>query len=163
MDARQTRLAVPADIAGLKRVRLAVRENRLGPGRVSDADYEWFVRNGPVWLWQGEGAILGFSAGDPRDGSIWALFVDPAWEGQGIGSALLDRACASLSAAGHRRAALSTEAGTRAAAFYRRRGWTEDGLDAEGQLRFSRTLPDGQPASGRTPGHLDPREGGSGA
>jgi GNAT superfamily N-acetyltransferase len=140
MGARQTRLAVRADIPCLKRVRLAVRENLLGPGRVSDADYEWFVDNGPVWVWPGQGAILGFSAGDPRDGSIWALFVDPAWEGQGIGTALLDLACASLSAAGHRRAELSTEGGTRAAAFYRRRGWTEDGVDPQGQLRFSRPL-----------------------
>jgi GNAT superfamily N-acetyltransferase len=140
MGARQTRAAIHADIDSLKRIRSAVRENLLGPGRVSDADYAWFVDNGPVWVWQDEGAILGFSAGDPRDASIWALFVDPAWEGQGIGTALLDRACASLSAAGHRRAGLSTEAGTRAAAFYRRRGWAEDGMDPDGQLRFSRPL-----------------------
>jgi GNAT superfamily N-acetyltransferase len=136
----QLRPATPADIPGLKRIRLSVRENILNPDRVSDRDYEWFVANGPVWVWADGGGIVGFSAGDPRNGSLWALFVDPAWEGRGIGTALLDRACASLSAAGHRKATLDTEPGTRAAAFYRRRGWTEDGVDSAGQLLFSRPL-----------------------
>ncbi len=137
----QIRPATPADIPSLKRIRSSVRENILNPGRVSDRDIEWFVQNGPVWVWESGAGIVGFSAGDPRNGSLWALFVDPAWEGRGIGTALLDRACASLAAAGHRRATLDTEPGTRAAAFYRRRGWTEEGLDAAGQLLFSRSLP----------------------
>jgi ribosomal protein S18 acetylase RimI-like enzyme len=139
--ARRIRAALASDIPALKQLRMAVRENRLDPARVSDGDYVWFVRNGPVWVWEEESGIVGFSAGDKRDGSIWALFVDPAWEGRGIGSALLERACASLAAARHRTAKLETEAGTRATTFYRLRGWTEEGLDARGQLVFGRTLP----------------------
>jgi GNAT superfamily N-acetyltransferase len=135
------RRAVPADIPHLERIRQSVRENILNPTRVSDSDYEWFVQNGPVWVWEDGAAIRGFSAGDPRDGSIWALFVHPISEGYGIGSALLAAACASLSAAGHLTATLDTEPHTRAAHFYKRRGWVEGGLDSAGQLLFSRSLP----------------------
>jgi GNAT superfamily N-acetyltransferase len=133
-------MAVPADIPRLKHIRQIVRENVLAPGRVSDADYDWFVANGPVWVREEDAVILGFSAGDPRDGSIWALFVHPDREGQGTGAALLARACASLAAAGHASATLTTGPRTRAAEFYRRQGWTEAGLDASGSLRFSRSI-----------------------
>jgi GNAT superfamily N-acetyltransferase len=68
------------------------------------------------------------------------LFVHPSWEGRGIGSALLARVCASLSAAGHLTATLYTEPGTRAAAFYERRGWAVRGLGEGGHLLFSRSL-----------------------
>ena len=44
--------------------------------------------------------MRGFSPGDPRDGSIWALFVDPADEGRGIGRALLALACDTVRVAG---------------------------------------------------------------
>jgi GNAT superfamily N-acetyltransferase len=134
------RVAVPADIPQLKHIRQSVRENILGPGRVSDADIDWFVENGPIWVQEDGDEIQGFSAGDPRDGSIWALFVHPDREGGGIGRALLARACESLAAAGHATARLTTGPHTRAAEFYRRQGWTEDGLDASGSLRFSRSL-----------------------
>lgn len=134
------RPATAADVPALKRVRLSVRQNILNPARVSDADIDWFIRHGPVWVWEEGAEVVGFSAGDWREGSLWALFVDPAWEGRGIGSALLARACASLAAAGHLIVTLDTEPGTRAATFYRRHGWAEHGLDAAGQMLFSRRL-----------------------
>ncbi len=135
------RAAVLADIPELMRIRLSVRENRFNPARVSPADVVWFVENGPVWVWEEAGAILGFSAGDPRNGSVWALFVDPPFEGRGIGRALIARACASLAEAGHGTATLDTAPGTRAAEFYRRQGWTACGVDAAGELLFTRALP----------------------
>jgi ribosomal protein S18 acetylase RimI-like enzyme len=45
-----------------------------------------------VWVEDGQGQ--GFSAGDPCDGTIWTLFVDPAFQGRGIGRTLLALACA---------------------------------------------------------------------
>ena len=145
MTASPIRAATQADIPALTRIRLGVRENSFNPARVSPADVVWFVENAPIWVWEEDGDIRGFSAGDPRDGSLWALFVEPAWEGRGIGTALLAQACASLAAAGHRTVTLDTEPGTRAAAFYRRRGWVDLGLDAAGQCRFSHRLaPDAQ-------------------
>jgi GNAT superfamily N-acetyltransferase len=84
--------------------------------------------------------IKGLSAGDPRDGSIWALFIDPAFEGQGIGQALIAAACKSVTAAGHCVAKLSTEPGTRAERFYLRNGWRANGYTDRGELVFKKDL-----------------------
>ena len=52
--------------------------------RRSNARYgravEWFIDHAAFWLWEENGVVQGFSAGDPRDGTIFALFVDPASE-----------------------------------------------------------------------------------
>ncbi|WP_244499462.1 GNAT family N-acetyltransferase [Rhizobium sp. AC44/96] len=57
------------------------------------ADIRWFIANPGLWVWQEGGDISGFSAADPRNGYVWALFVDNAAAGRGIGRALLYRAC----------------------------------------------------------------------
>jgi GNAT superfamily N-acetyltransferase len=122
-------------------IRFAVRENRLGdPSRVTDADYRWFTENPGIWVWEEDGRILGFCAADTRDGTIWALFIDPDHEGRGIGRALLKRACDVLCEAGHRTATLSTESGSRADRFYREAGWTALHIDKRGEQVFSLDL-----------------------
>src|SRR5258706_4991186 len=104
-------------------IRSAVQENRLSdPRLVTDEDMAWFTDNPGIWLWEDQGRIAGFSAGDTRDGSVWALFVDPAREGRGVGRALLQAALNALRHAGHNTATLSTGPGTRAEQFYRRAG-----------------------------------------
>jgi len=77
---------------------------------------------------------------NPRDASIWALFVDPAHEGCGIGQALILAACRSIAAAGHRIAKLSTEPGTRAERFYLRNGWLPGGYTERGEAIFTKEL-----------------------
>jgi ribosomal protein S18 acetylase RimI-like enzyme len=121
-------------------IRAAVRENRLSdPGSVTLADYKWHIAHAPIHVWA-DGVIKGLSAGDPRDGSIWALFVDPAFEGRGIGQALILAATNSLAAAGHRVARLSTQAGTRAERFYLRNGWIARGRTERGEIIFTKEL-----------------------
>jgi GNAT superfamily N-acetyltransferase len=115
-------------------IRLAVRENQLlDPSRVTDADYQWFSENPGIWVWEEKGRILGFSAADTRDGTIWALFIDPDHEGRGIGRALLAKACDVLRQAGHRTATLGTEPGSRADGFYRQAGWVALHIDRRGE------------------------------
>ena len=122
-------------------IRFAVQENQLGdPSLVTDEDVAWFTDNPGIWVWDEGGRILGFSAGDPRDGTIWALFVDPAHEGRGIGRALLDAACTSLRLAGHRTALLTTGRGTRAEGFYRAVGWELLGTSLKDELIFRSQL-----------------------
>ena len=135
------RRARPEERPRISEIRLAVRENQLSdPSRVTDADYHWFSENPGIWVWEEKGRILGFSAADTRDGTIWALFIDPEHEGRGIGRALLTKACAVLRDAGHRTATLTTDPGTRADCFYREAGWTALGIDERGEQIFRSAL-----------------------
>lgn len=135
------RKAAREDIPRLFEIRAAVQENQLGdPSKVTVALCEWFIENAAFWVWTANGRIQGFSAGDPRDGSIFALFVDPAYEGRGIGRALLPLACETLRSAGHQTATLTTEPYTRAERFYRRNGWTEIGRQEDGQIIFRKEI-----------------------
>jgi GNAT superfamily N-acetyltransferase len=72
---------------------------------------------------------------------VWALFVDPAHEGQGWGQALHAQAVDWLWSLGHARLWLTTGAGTRAERFYRSRGWQPSGIDAGGDLRLELERP----------------------
>lgn len=134
------RKAVPSDLLALKSVRSSVVENVLGDStRVTDDDYNWFVANPGVAVWEENGDVVGFSAADPRNGNIWALFVAPGFERKGIGSILLAEACTCLKAAGIGHAWLTTDPNTRAAKFYRAAGWEHIG-EKDGELLFERSL-----------------------
>jgi hypothetical protein len=70
------RRARPEDHRRITEIRNCVTENILrDPSRVTNEDYRWFEQNTGVWVWEENGTILGFSAADTRDGSIWALFM----------------------------------------------------------------------------------------
>ena len=135
------RKATVADIPRLMQIRMAVKENILSdPTKVTADDCRWFVENAPFWVWDDAGTIKGFSAGDPRNGTIWALFIDPVYERQGIGRIVFAHVCEELHAAGHSTLSLTTDEGTRAAAFYRAAGWQSDGTLAKGELTFRKTF-----------------------
>jgi GNAT superfamily N-acetyltransferase len=126
------RRAVEADLTRIFEIRGAVKENRLSdPSAVTHQDCLWYIAGPGIWVWQDGHHITGFSASDTRDGSIWALFVDPKSEGSGIGRALLTQAVQVLRDAGFTAATLSTDPGTRAARFYRQAGWIEDGFNGK--------------------------------
>jgi GNAT superfamily N-acetyltransferase len=118
------RRAIESDIPRITEIRNNVRENKLiDPTRVTIEDLRWFISNPGIFLWEEDGRVVGFSAADPRNGNIWALFMDQAYEGRGIARALLKQACTVLSEAGLKRMWLTTDPGTRAEAFYRAAGW----------------------------------------
>jgi len=132
------RNATDADIPRIVEIRAAVRENRLrDPSRVTLADIQWFIANPGIFVWQEDGRIVGFAAADPRNGNIWALFMDQAYEGRGFARHLFRRACEVLENAGCQRMWLTTTPGTRAEKFYRKAGWTVAGTDGD-QLVFER-------------------------
>lgn len=135
------RPATEADIPELMRVRAAVRENRLSdPARVPASAYQLFLAISHIWLFEEAGRVLGFTAADPRDGSIWALFIDPTAQGRGIGKDLLPLALADLRRAGWPEARLCTAPGTRADQFYRQQGWQPAGLSEGGEQGFTKAL-----------------------
>lgn len=136
-DAPRVRVATRDDIEAMHRVRLAVRENVLSqPELVTHAEYVAHLeRRGRGWLAEIDGEVVGFAIGRADDGNVWALFVDPAHEGRGIGGALHDVLVAWMFAQGLARLWLTTGEATRAVAFYRRRGWTDAGREGN-ELRL---------------------------
>lgn len=146
------RQATRDDTAELWRVRYAVTENTLTPGRISDAELHAYLEElGRGWVIELEPApnlkIAGFAIADARDGHIWAMFVDPALHGRGYGRQLHDVMVGWLFAQGHERLDLGTQPGSRAEAFYRRAGWRPlgDGVDAHGDRSFELLKKDWNP------------------
>jgi GNAT superfamily N-acetyltransferase len=134
------RKATRADHQRISEIRLSVRENRLSKPDLVESTANWIFDNSMFWVWEEDGAIQGFSAADPRDGTIFALFVHPSYERRGIGRALLPPACQVLRDNGHAIAKLTTAAGTRAERFYRLDGWTEIARQDDGQIVFQKIL-----------------------
>ncbi len=123
------------DIPHMSRIRLAVTENVLrDPTRITPQMYTDFLeKDGRGWVALVDGEIVAFSYANKIDGSIWALFVDPRFEGQGLGKQLLSLATTWLFSLGVTQVTLSTGTRTRAAQFYKRLGWrlaSSDGDDA---------------------------------
>lgn len=119
------RRAGSADIPAMSAIRLSVRENMLSdPARVTLQMYEDYLdRDGRGWVAEIDGEVAAFCYADRHTASIWALFVSPAREGQGLGKALLGLAVDWLFGLGHERITLGTTPGTRADRFYAAQGW----------------------------------------
>jgi GNAT superfamily N-acetyltransferase len=131
------RQATRADAAGLWRVRYAVRENTLTPGRIGDAElFDQIERTGRGWVVEDRGEIVAFAIGNAEDGNIWALFVDPAVQGAGHGSRLHDVMVGWLWSQGLRALWLGTGTDTRARGFYERRGWRDVGAYGQDERRY---------------------------
>jgi len=131
------RHAVASDIAGIQRVRAAVRENRLVSIVITDDDVrEAIERSGRGWVIEAEGEVVAFAIGNATSGNIWALFVDPEFERWGYGRQLHDTMVDWLWSQGLDRLWLTTEPGTRAQRFYEAAGWQLMGTTARGELRF---------------------------
>ncbi len=75
--------------------------------------------------------IVGVVGVNPA-GVIWMLYVHPAYQGCGIGSALYNHAIVQMKEAGSRKAQLEVlAANENAVAFYRARGWVPEGKRTE--------------------------------
>jgi GNAT superfamily N-acetyltransferase len=134
------RAATPADIGGMHRVRLAVRENRLTSTAITEADYvPAITTTGRGWVIEADGVIVAFAVGNRASGNIWALFVHPDHETRGYGRQLHDAMLSWLWSQGLDRLWLTTEPGTRAEAFYASRGWERVGHNPDGEIRFERS------------------------
>lgn len=131
------RYATEADIPGMHRIRLSVSENRLlDPSTVQPEDYRSMLgMRGRGWVAELNGEIAGFAIVDLSRANIWALFVDRASEGSGIGRALHDAMITWTFNTGIEQIWLGTEPGTRAERFYRAAGWKYVGL-CRGEAQF---------------------------
>lgn len=80
------------DIDQIQIVRNAVKENTLSnPNLVTDEDCRIFLtERGKGWVCEINNQIIGFSISDLKDHDIWALFVHPNFDKQGVGKQLHD-------------------------------------------------------------------------
>ena len=136
------REATGADVPGIAHVRSAVVENLLTPAQLQQRGITnatvaaSFLADCKGWVAEHEGEIVAFSIADRESGSIFALFVLPAFEGRGLGSRLLDLALQWLWDNGADVVWLTTGPETRAAGFYARRGWAPVVREARGDVRL---------------------------
>jgi GNAT superfamily N-acetyltransferase len=132
------REAQVADIEAMSVVRLAVKENVLSnPALVPYADYvDYLTRRGQGWVAEVGGRIVGFAIADLQDHNIWALFVHPGFDRQGLGRVLHDTMLDWYFAQTQEPVWLGTAPGTRAEAFYRKAGWRDMGIRGNGEVKF---------------------------
>jgi len=121
--------AAEADIPAIFEVRTSVRENHLSVAQMAEMGIttetiRQALREEPcIWVAVDGDHIVGFSMGDAADACVFAAFVRPPWQGQGIGRRLMERAEAFLFAR-HSSIWLHTAGTSPAASFYERLGWT---------------------------------------
>ncbi len=142
------REATVRDVPDLFRVRTSVTENLMTMGQLAQRGITTssiaaaLSSDARGWVAERQGTVVAFSLADRASGTILALFVLPAFGGQGMGTSLLDLALEWLWECGLDRAWLTTAPGTRAARFYEARGWVAaSGLTADGEMHFEIEAP----------------------
>jgi GNAT superfamily N-acetyltransferase len=126
------------DIDAMHAVRVAVRENALSDEhRVLPEHYRAMLQEfGRGWVHEESDTVVAFGIADHAHRNIWALFVAPGFEGQGIGRGLLDVMVTWLFAQSRDPVWLTTGRNTRAEHFYSAAGWRAVGPAADGEIRF---------------------------
>ena len=131
------RQATKLDLPRIFEVRHGTAENRLeDPSLVTQEEVDWYLNEAIFLVSEDDAGIQGFACANPQTGYVWALFVIDGAQGRGHGTALLNDGIERLRRAGHRQAFLTTGKDTKAAAFYRSRGWAQTGVDRRGEAVF---------------------------
>jgi GNAT superfamily N-acetyltransferase len=135
------REAQVADIDQIMRVRLSVKENVLSTADLVTPKIceDYLTQRGRGWVCEAAERIVGFAIADLKEHNIWALFVEPPWEGRGVGKALHRLMLDWYFAQTKQPVWLGTAPHSRAETFYRMQGWTETGRRPNGEIRFEMT------------------------
>ena len=138
------RAATVSDVEALFDIRTSVGENHqsqeelVSIGVTPDSVSQMLCTTSRAWLAEIDGQPVGFSMADGQQGTVFAMFVRPGYEGRGLGRALMCEAEEWLYSQGHNEIWLLTgsDQGLRANGFYRHLGWSVGGIEDDGQLRF---------------------------
>ena len=139
------RIANQADISAIFDIRTSVTENHLSHDQLSEmgitpqAISQALLAAPCSWVAEIQGVPAGFAMADADDGCVFAAFVQPEYEGQGLGRSLMARAEAFLFEQ-HRTIWLETAENSRASGFYRSLGWQLVAHLPEGDVRFEKNL-----------------------
>lgn len=143
LSTHQIRPATVGDVAAIFRVRTCVTENVLtlqelaDLGVTPDAIAEAIRSAACVWVAEVQGEVVGFSMVEMDTACLFAAFVLPGYEGQGIGRDLVTAGEQALFRE-HALAWLETDGGSRAAGFYRRLGWRQTQELGNGDVRLEK-------------------------
>ncbi len=132
------REALLTDIDQIRVVRFSVKENQLSnPELVTETDCERYLTElGKGWVCEFDGTIVGFSIVDLINNNIWALFVMPEHEANGIGKKLHSLMLNWYFNQSEKTVWLGTSPNTRAENFYRMQGWIEVGMHGSKEIKF---------------------------
>ena len=137
------RAATVSDVSGMFKVRASVGENimtaeELQAAGITPDTIAQAVRSAPcAWVAVADDEVIGFSMVDLDSACLFALFVLPQHEGQGIGTKLT-RACEQALFQHHSVAWLETARGSRAARLYRHLGWGNEIDIGGGDIRLEK-------------------------
>ena len=137
------RLANNADIDAIFHIRTSVRENHLSHeqltqmGITPEAIEQALIEAPCIWIAEVDGVPAGFSMADSGDACVFAAFVLPQFEGQGLGRCLMERAECFLFQQ-HETIWLETAVASRASGFYRKLGWRCVEQLPEGDIRMEK-------------------------
>lgn len=142
------RRATAADIDTLFDIRTSVRQNHLSREQMAELGItpqalKEALEAGPcAWIAEVDGSARGFAMVDMASAEVYALFVRPQWEGQGLGSLLL-RAAETELFREHETIWLLTDGGDeiRANGFYLKRGWERVAPVDERDVRYEKSRP----------------------
>ena len=137
------REAKTEDIQRMQVIRNSVTENTLSdPALVTDDDYQEFITlRGKGWVCEVDHQLVGFSIVDLHNHNIWALFLHPDFEKQGIGQLLHDTMLNYYFSITKTTVWLGTSPNTRAEGFYRKKGWKNVGMHGD-ELKFEMSFED---------------------
>lgn len=102
----------------------------------------YLTERGKGWVCEMDGEIVGFAIADLKDNNIWALFMKPEYEKQGIGRQLHTIMLDWYFSKTTKTVWLGTNPNTRAELFYRKAGWKEAGTHGDGEIKFIMTYND---------------------
>ncbi len=119
----QIRSYTEADRPFLRTLFLAARRHNwrwLDDSHWHLVDFDSVILGETVWGAELDGHRVGFAGVLENDRVLRSLYVDPAYQGRGVGAALLERVQASFTSTGALKCLLMNKA---AQAFYLKHGW----------------------------------------
>jgi GNAT superfamily N-acetyltransferase len=148
-----SRIACPADVASMSDVRTSVVENQMSVealaciGVTPDTVAAILAGDSRAWVAEEDGRIVAFSMADTGKATVFAMFVRPGHEGVGLGRALMTEAEQWLFSRRCEEIRLSTDRDPRVRAhgFYQHLGWRDDGIQEDGQVRYTKRSPNAAP------------------
>ena len=140
------RVAVLTDVPALFDVRTSVRENRMSFEELAAVNITpetiaaMLTGDGRCWVAEDDGMVVAFAMADVAEATIFAMFVRHEFEGRGLGRLLMNEAEHWLFAQGCDEIWLRTASDQRVRAngFYQRLGWTNEGVQEDGQNQYTK-------------------------